>query len=82
VVIQVFGADIAHCGALAATVASAVAELGLDHAEIYTIDDPAMIVARGIWRAPALAIDGKVVVRGRTPSADEIAALLKAAARR
>jgi hypothetical protein len=79
-VIQSFGADIACCGALAATVASAVAELGLDDAEIYTIDDPAMIVARGIWRA--LAIDGKVVVRGRTPSASEIAALLKAAAKR
>jgi small redox-active disulfide protein 2 len=82
VIVQIFGAGIAGCSELKTVVAGAVATLGIKDVEIHSIDDPAMMVARSIWRAPALAIDGKVVVRGRLPSAEEVTALLKAAAER
>jgi hypothetical protein len=42
----------------------------------------AWLWTRGVWRAPGLALDGRVVVRGRAPAADELKELIVAAAER
>ena len=47
---------------------------------ICRITDPASMVGRGVWRAPGLAVNGKVVSRGKPLSAAQIADLIRAAA--
>ena len=37
------------------------------------------MVGRGVWRAPGLAVDGKVVSRGKPLSATRVADLIRAA---
>ena len=61
----------------------ALDELGMtDEATLYRIEDPASMVGRGVWRAPGLALDGKVVVRGSVPSLAELKGLIRAATER
>jgi hypothetical protein len=49
---------------------------------LYRVEDPAHMVGRGVWRSPGLALDGKVVCRGRVPTAAEIRGWLAAAAQK
>jgi hypothetical protein len=79
-VIEILGIESEKTSALAAAVAQALAELGLqDGVTVRHISDPAAIVARGARRWPALSVAGRVVCRGRVPSAAEVRALLEAA---
>ena len=74
--IQVLGAGCDKCDALYENVSQAAANLGLD-AEIEKIEDLMQIVMFGVLEAPALAVDGKVVLRSRIPGVKELEALLR-----
>ena len=82
-VVEVFGSGCEKCQALEDALRLALDELGMtDDARLYRIEDPASMVGRGVWRAPGLALDGKVVVRGRVPGSAEVKELLVAAVER
>jgi small redox-active disulfide protein 2 len=82
-IVEVFGSGCEKCQALEDALRLALDELGMtDDAWLYRIEDPASMVGRGVWRAPGLALDGRVVVRGRAPAADELKELIVAAAER
>ena len=73
--IQVLGTGCQKCKLLAEHTEQAVAQLGIN-AEIHKVTDLKQIMAFGVMMTPALAIDGKVKVAGRVPSAEEIKKLL------
>ncbi|WP_408954699.1 thioredoxin family protein [Natroniella sp. ANB-PHB2] len=74
--ITVYGSGCSSCVELADYAKAAAEELGID-AEVEKVEDMAEIVKAGIMSTPGLAIDGKVKVKGRVPSKDEIKKLLK-----
>ncbi|MCK9205226.1 MAG: thioredoxin family protein [Bacteroidales bacterium] len=53
-----------------------VAEKNGINATIIKVEDIMEIMKYGIMSTPALVVDGKVVVKGRVPSAEEIKKLL------
>ena len=73
--IQVLGTGCQKCKLLAEHTAQAVAELAII-AEITKVTDLKEIMAFGVMMTPALAVNGKVKVAGRVPSAEEIKKLL------
>ena len=82
-IVELFGSGCEKCQALEVSLRRALDELGMtDEVTLYRIEDPASMVGRGVWRAPGLALDGKVVVRGRVLEPAEIKALLVAATER
>jgi small redox-active disulfide protein 2 len=82
-IVKVFGSGCDGCQALEDALRLALDELGMTgDATLYRITDPASMVGRGVWRAPGLALDGKIVVRGRVPGSAELKDLLVAAAER
>ncbi len=74
--IQVLGPGCHNCKSSEAAVREAVASLGIT-AEIVKVTDYVEIAKMGVMKTPALAIDGKVVISGRVPTAAEVAELLK-----
>ena len=50
-------------------------EVGID-ATVTKVEDIMDIMAFGVMTTPALVVDGKVVLKGRVPSADEVKQLL------
>lgn len=74
--IQVLGPGCHNCKSTEAAAREAAASLGIN-AEIVKVTDYAEIAKMGVMRTPGLAIDGKVVVSGRVPTAAEVAGLLK-----
>jgi hypothetical protein len=80
-ILEIFACDSELCADLESAVEQAVRELGLTgETTVYRITDPASMVGRGVWRAPGLAVDGKLVSRGTPLSAVKIASLIRAAA--
>lgn len=80
VLIEILGIDCDETSALEASVARALADLGLEgDATVRRVADPAAIVARGARRWPALSVGGKVVCRGAVPPDAEVRAWLEAA---
>lgn len=80
-IVEIFGPPDRRRDELERSVRRALDELGLSRgATIYRIEDPASMVGRGVWRAPGLAVGGKVVARGRELTAAEVEDLLRAAA--
>ena len=73
--IKVLGTGCPKCKTLEKNTRDAVTELGLE-ATISKVEDIVDIMSYGIMSTPALVIDGKVVVKGRVPSTDEIKELL------
>ena len=71
----VLGTGCAKCASLYDLTAQAARELGLDH-ELRKVTDLKQIMALGVWRTPALVVDGKVKVSGKVPSVDELKKLL------
>jgi small redox-active disulfide protein 2 len=73
--IKILGTGCAKCKNLEQATRDVVANLGLD-AQVSKVEDIMDIMGYGVATTPALVIDGKVMVKGRVPSKDEIAKLL------
>jgi small redox-active disulfide protein 2 len=76
--IQVLGLGCRHCDALRQRTRVAAGQLGLD-APVENVEDFAEIVRLGVMSAPALVLDGRVLVAGSVPSVDQVRELLAAA---
>jgi small redox-active disulfide protein 2 len=74
--IQVLGPGCPNCSRLASVAEEVVKELGVEY-EMEKVTEITAIVAFGVMKTPALAVDGKVLVSGRVPSRDEIRELLR-----
>jgi small redox-active disulfide protein 2 len=74
--IEVLGTGCAKCKSLTKNVEKAVQELGIK-AEIVKVDSIQEIMDRGVMMTPALYIDGKSIMVGRTATMEEIKKMLK-----
>ena len=73
--IQVLGTGCTKCKTLEKAVREIVAENNID-ATVTKVDDIMEIMKFNIMTTPALVIDGKVVLKGRVPSMDELKQIL------
>jgi len=73
--IKILGTGCAKCKTLEEVTRKVVKDNGID-ATITKVEDIVEIMKFNIMTTPALVIDGKVVTKGRIPSADEIKQLL------
>lgn len=73
--IQVLGTGCTKCKVLAQHVTMAITELGItaNYEKVEAIEE---IMKFGVMSTPALVIDGKVVLAGRTGSMQEIKGLI------
>jgi small redox-active disulfide protein 2 len=74
--IEVLGTGCAKCKSLTKNVEKAVSELGIQ-AEIVKVESIQEIMDRGVMMTPALYIDGKSVMMGKTATVEEIKRLIK-----
>ncbi|TDX48955.1 thioredoxin family protein [Orenia marismortui] len=74
--VTVYGGGCKNCITLADNAKAAAGELGID-IELEKVTDMAEIAMAGIMKTPGLAIDGKVKVKGRVATKDEIKKLLR-----
>lgn len=74
--IVVLGTGCAKCKNLEKATQDAVAQAGVE-ANIRKEEDIVKIMEYNVMSTPALVADGKVVVKGRVPSVDEIVKLIK-----
>ncbi len=80
VVIDVIGLPGPATAELETAISEALESCGLMEAvTLRRLEDPGLMIARGIRKPPALAIDGRVVCRGRVPAVAEIRTFLDAA---
>jgi hypothetical protein len=80
-ILEIFGYKDEPTERLEGAVRDALDVLGLaGEATIFRVEDPASMVGRGIWRAPGLAVNGKVVARGKVLTAAEARELIGSAA--
>ena len=73
--LKVLGTGCAKCKSLEKAVREVVDQNKLD-AEVIKIDDIVEIMKYNIMTTPALVMDGKVIVKGRVPSNNELTELL------
>jgi small redox-active disulfide protein 2 len=73
--IKILGTGCPKCKALEKAAKDAVAQSGLD-ATVSKVEDIMQIMQFGVMTTPALVVDGKVLVKGRVPSIDEIKNLI------
>lgn len=73
--IKILGTGCAKCKTLEQLTREVVSKNGID-ATITKVEDIMEIMKFNIMTTPALVIDGKVVMKGRVPSADELKQLL------
>ncbi len=73
--IKVLGTGCAKCKALEKATIEAVEKSGVQ-ATVTKVEDIVEIMQSGVMTTPALIIDGEIVVKGKVPSVNEIAALL------
>lgn len=76
--IQILGTGCAKCTELARRADKAATERGLEH-RLEKVTDLASIAKMGVFVTPALAVDGKVLVKGKLPPYDEVKKLLASA---
>lgn len=74
--IKIIGAGCDTCGKLYDYACQAVAELGLD-AKVEKVEDLVEIVKLGVMTAPAMLVDGKMVVGGQVPSVKKLVKILR-----
>lgn len=74
--LQILGMGCKKCVLLTAHAEAAAKELGIDY-EIEKVTDLNTIIDMGVMSTPALAIDGSVVLSGKTSSPEEIKTILK-----
>jgi len=73
--IKILGTGCAKCKALEKVTREVVDELKLD-ATVTKVEDIMEIMTYNVMMTPALVVDGKVVLKGRVPSANEIKQML------
>lgn len=73
--IKILGTGCTKCNDLEKAAKEAVAALSID-ANIEKVEDIMKIMEYGVMRTPALVVDGKVLVSGKAPNAEEIKKLL------
>lgn len=73
--IKILGTGCAKCKTLEKLTREVVSKNGIS-ASITKVEDIVEIMKYNIMTTPALVIDGKVVLKGRVPSAEEIKQLL------
>jgi len=73
--IQILGTGCPKCKSLERATREVVAQNNID-ATITKVEDIMKIMEFNIMTTPALVIDGKVVVKGRVPSMDELKQIL------
>jgi small redox-active disulfide protein 2 len=73
--IKILGTGCANCKTLDKLTREVVEKNGIN-ATITKVEDILEIIKYGVMSIPALVVDGKVVIKGRVPSADEIKQLL------
>jgi small redox-active disulfide protein 2 len=73
--VKILGSGCAKCKTLEKLTRDVISKNGIN-ATITKVEDIMEIMKYKIMTTPALVIDGKVVVKGRIPSADEIKQLL------
>ena len=73
--IKVLGAGCAKCKATYAVIGKVVKEQGID-ATLVKVEDIMEIMKYNVMQTPALVVDGKVVLKGRIPSYDELKDIL------
>lgn len=76
--IKVLGTGCAKCKTLEKSTRLAIDEMSVD-AEVEKVEDIVEIMAYGVMRTPALVIDEKVVMYGKTPSVKEIIEIIQKA---
>jgi small redox-active disulfide protein 2 len=77
--LEILGSGCANCQKLYKLTEEALRELGLSDAELLKVEDFPTIMAYGVMKTPALAIDGELVMSGKVPSRAEIVALITTA---
>ncbi|ASB49239.1 thioredoxin family protein [Alkalitalea saponilacus] len=77
--IKVLGPGCAKCKTLEKATQEAVEELQLN-ATVSKVEDIMEIMSYNVVSTPAVVVDGKVVVKGRVPSKDELKKLIGDAA--
>jgi len=73
--IKVLGPGCPRCKTLEKSVYKALAELDIA-ADVSKVEDIVEIMNYGVMATPALVINGKVVMKGRVPSVEEIKSLI------
>jgi small redox-active disulfide protein 2 len=76
--VKILGPGCKNCQNLESRTRAALAELGLD-ADVEKVTDYAAIAGYGVMKTPGLVVDDTLVVSGRVPAVDEIAAMLRSA---
>ena len=76
--IEILGSGCANCKRLEALAKDAVSRLGLQ-AQVEHVTDIREIIARRLMATPGLAINGKIVLAGRVPSAAEVEGIIAGA---
>jgi len=74
--IEVLGTGCAKCKSLMKNVEKALAESGVS-AEVVKVESIQEIMDRGVMMTPALYIDGKSMMAGRTATVEEIKRMLQ-----
>lgn len=73
--IEVLGHGCRNCQRVEQIVREVIAERGLA-ADVRHVTDDAEIASRGVLATPGLAVDGTVVMAGRIPTHEQVAAWL------
>ena len=74
--IKVLGSGCEKCSKLYDNTCKALENLGIE-AEVQKVEDLLEIVLFGVMSVPALMVNGKILLSGRTATAEEITKLLK-----
>lgn len=69
--LKIYGSGCAKCKLLAQHAEQAAQALGLDY-ELEKVTDMNQIIEAGVMRTPAMAVDERLVVEGRVPSAKDL----------
>lgn len=73
--VKILGTGCPKCKTLEQVTRDVISQNGID-AIVTKVEDIVEIMKYNIMTTPAIVVDGKVVVKGRVPSADEIKKLL------
>jgi len=73
--ITVYGPGCPKCVKTEDVARQAVQQLGID-AEVVKVKDIAEMAKAGVLMTPALAVDGRVAIKGRVPEVSEVVSLI------